>query len=68
MYRVNESDGSVEIKASLSNPSMTNITVQILSNDITAMSESLHRSHLIALHICVYDVRHTQTNACTYQC
>ena len=68
MYHVNESDGSVEITASLSNPSMTDITVQIFSNDITAMSESLHRSHLTALHIYVYDVRYTQTNAFTYQC
>ena len=41
MYRVNESNGTVEVTASLSNPSMTDITVQILSNDITAMSKSM---------------------------
>ena len=40
MYRANESDGTVEIMINLSNPSMTDITVQIVSSDITAISES----------------------------
>ena len=44
LYRVNESDGTVEIMVGLSNPSMTDITVQLVSNGITAMSKSTYTS------------------------
>lgn len=42
MHRANESDGTVEIMVNLSNPSINDITVQIISSDITAISESKH--------------------------
>ena len=42
LYRVNESNRTVEITASLSNPSTTDITVLIFSSDITAMSKCMH--------------------------
>ena len=38
-YYVNENNETVELMATLSNPSTTDITVQIISNDITAMSK-----------------------------
>ena len=42
LYQVDESNGTVEITASLSNPSTSDITVLIFSNDITAMSKCMH--------------------------
>ena len=38
-YHVNENDMTVEIVAILSNPSSTDITVEVTSNDTTATSE-----------------------------
>ena len=61
MYRVNESNGTVEITASLSNPSMTDITVQILSNDITAMSES-YAHHTLYFCLSIQCMTHTHTH------
>ena len=67
MYRANESDRAVEIMVSLSNPSMTDITVQIVSSDITAISESTHITLLSNLpvwhriHICMYTYIHIKT-------
>ena len=49
LFQINESNGTVEVTASLSNPSMTDITVLIFSNDITAKSK------------CVYITPHSTT-------
>ena len=39
MYYVNENDGPAQPVLVLSNPSSTDITVQVRSNDITATGE-----------------------------
>lgn len=41
-YRVNENDGLVQITLILSNPSSSNITVQVTSNDNTAKGIYYH--------------------------
>ena len=39
LYVVNEDDGVAEPELTLSNPSSTDFTVQIITNNITAMSK-----------------------------
>ena len=57
-YFVNENNETVELKAILSNPSATNITVQILSSDVTAISK-----YACTLYItyCIFACIHTYT-------
>ena len=73
-YFANEDNGTVELMAILSNPSVADITVQIVSSDVTAISKcasTLHLSHFIAyihilhhtLYICMYTCAHTRTDA-----
>lgn len=73
-YFANEDNGTVELMAILSNPSIADITVQIVSSDVTAISKcvsTLHLSHFIAyihilhhtLYIYMYTCTHTRTDA-----
>ena len=57
-YFLNENNGSVELKAILSNPSATDITVQIIINDGTAISKYART------HTCMYT--HTRTHMHTH--
>ena len=71
MYRANESDGTVEITVNLNNPSITDITVQIVSSDITAISESTRITLLPNLppwHLRMYTlhIRVYITNTCVH--
>jgi len=47
IYHVDESNGTVELMITLSNPSSANITVQVVSNDITATSKFIHKSIIL---------------------
>ena len=42
IYFVDEDNGTVELMAILSNPSIADITVQIMSSDVTAISKYAH--------------------------
>ena len=53
IYFVNENNGTVELKAILSNPSTTDITVQIISSDVTAISKYAHYYNLLYVNICI---------------
>ena len=63
-YFLNENNGSVELKAVLSNPSATEITVQIIINDGTAISKYAHtHTHL---HTCTHPHTHPPGHAHIY--
>ena len=60
-YFANEDNGTVELMVILSNPSIADITVQIVSSDVTAISKcayTLHLSHFIA-YVHTYSTSHT---------
>ena len=44
-YFVNENNETVELVAILSNPSIADITVQVISSDVTAISKYEHTLH-----------------------
>ena len=60
MYDANESNGTLngraEILANLSNPSSTNITVLVESNDISASKSHTHFTHIrmSLIHLFIY--------------
>ena len=54
IYFVNESNETVELLVILSNPSATDITVQIMSSDVTAISKYAHNHNLLHMNICIY--------------
>ena len=58
IYFVNEDNGTVELMAILSNPSTTDITVQIISSDVTAISKYTHYYYCIILNTLL----HVHTN------
>jgi len=49
IYHVDESNGTVELMVTLSIPSSADITVQVVSNDITATSKFIHKSIIYAV-------------------
>ena len=53
IYFVSENYGMVELMAILSNPSTTDITVQIISSDITAISMYAHYYNLLYVSIII---------------
>jgi len=77
MYSIDESNGTVELMITLSNPSSADITVQVVSNDITATSKFKSVScngasyHTLAytyacMHTCTHPPTHTQTYTGTH--
>ena len=53
-YSVDESNETVELMAILSNPSATDITVQLISSDVTAMSKYSGTLHSCYITHCVF--------------
>ena len=53
IYFVNENE-TVELLIILSNPSATDITVQIMSSDVTAISKYEHNHYLLHMNMCIY--------------
>ena len=53
IYFVNENNGTVELIVVLSNPSTTDIAVEIISSDVTAISTYAHYYNLF-VNICMY--------------
>ena len=54
IYFVNESNETVELLVILSNPSATDITVHIMSSNVTATSKYAHNHNLLHMNICIY--------------
>ena len=67
-YFVNENNQTVELLAILSNPSIADITVQIMSSDVTAISKYSRSGCRTSLHmyICIYYITYVHTRMHTH--
>ena len=69
-YFLNENNGTVQLKAILSNPSATEITVQIIINDGTAISkyaDTRMYTHTCTLCTCTHKHTYTLHTNCNYK-
>ena len=67
-YFVDESNETVELMAILSNPSATDITVQLISSDITAISKYSCTLHSCYITHCVFTYILTHIRMCVDKC
>ena len=66
MYFLNENNGTVELMAILSNPSATDITVQITISDVTTISKYAHTHMHTHIHTHVHTCIHKHTHINTH--